>query len=90
MEALELDDAFETELEIELQMVRDATLLVASGAARRVVVANLRHGRVIAEPAREFAADIGIEVESIATADPRRIDLAAVRPAHAALLDISA
>jgi hypothetical protein len=80
MEALELDDAFETELEIELQMIRDAALLVASGAARRVVVANLQHGRVIAEPARAFAADVGILVESIPTADPRRIDLAAVRP----------
>ena len=85
MEALELDDAFELELETELQMLRDATMLVAAGAARRVVVANLRHGRVIAEPARAFAHDAGVRLEVVETADPRRIDLAASRPVMAAL-----
>jgi hypothetical protein len=80
MEALVLDDAFEAELESELQMVREAILLVASGAARRVVVANLRHGRVILEPARAFAADLGLCVTTVPTSDPRRVDLAAERP----------
>jgi hypothetical protein len=79
VEALEIDDAFETELESELQLVRDAVLLVASGVARRVIVANLQHGRVIALPAREFAADVGIEIDSLPTADDLRIDLVAER-----------
>lgn len=75
------DDAFEAQLEAELQMVREAILLVAAGGARRVVVANLCHGRVILEPARAFASDAGLRVEALPTADPRRVDIAAERPA---------
>ncbi|HEX7949548.1 MAG TPA: hypothetical protein VF494_04295 [Candidatus Limnocylindrales bacterium] len=81
MEAEVLDAAFEEELDAELQMVREAVLLVAAGGARRVVVANLHHGRVILEPARAFAADAGLHLEPIPTADARRIDIAAERPA---------
>jgi len=77
MEALVLDDAFERELESELRMVREAILLIAAGGARRVVVANLRHGRVILEPARALASDLGLGVEALSTDDPRRIDIAA-------------
>ena len=80
MEAEVIDEAFEAELESELRMVREATLLVAAGWARRVVVANLNHGRVILEPAREFATEAGIRLETMATADPRRIDIAAQIP----------
>jgi hypothetical protein len=80
VEALVLDDAFEQELESELRMVREAILLVAAGGAQRVVVANLRHGRVILEPARAFASDLGLRVEALSTADPRRIDVAAAHP----------
>lgn len=81
MESQIVDDAFEEELEAELQMVRGAVMLVAAGGARRVVVANLRHGRVILEPARAFAAEAGLRVETLPTPDPRRVDLAAERPA---------
>jgi hypothetical protein len=80
VEAEIVDVAFEEELEAELQMVREAVLLVASGGARRVVVANLHHGRVILEPARAFAVDAGLSVEPLPTADPRRVDLAAEWP----------
>jgi hypothetical protein len=76
MEALALDDGFEEELESELQMVREAVLLVASGWASRVVVANVLHGRVILGPARDVANGSGLSVETIATSDPRRVDLA--------------
>jgi hypothetical protein len=79
MAAIALDDAFEIELELELQLLRDAVVLVASGGARRVVVANLRHGRVIAEPARAFARECGIELATIPTGQPPRIDFS-VRP----------
>jgi hypothetical protein len=81
VEALALDEAFEAELETELRMVQEAVLLVAAGAAQRVTVAGLRHGRVILEPAQAFAGDVGLRVEAVSTADPRRIDLAAARPA---------
>jgi hypothetical protein len=84
VEALVVDDAFERELEWELQMVREAVMLVAAGGARRVVVANLRHGRVILEPARAFAVDLGLDIEVLSTDDPRRVDLAAGPPVAAA------
>jgi hypothetical protein len=74
-----LDDEFELELDLELSLLRDAVVLVASGAARRVVVANLRHGRVIAEPARALAGDCGVELTLLETADPRRVDFAVAR-----------
>ena len=82
MEALAIDEAFEDELEAELRMVHEAILLVASGAARRVTVANLRHGRVILEPAQAYAGEAGLHLESVNTADPRRIDIAAARPSR--------
>jgi hypothetical protein len=88
VEALEIDDAYETELESELALIRDAVLLVAAGASRRVVVANLRHGRVILEPAAAMAADGAVMVEALATADPRRVDIAirALPPGRRAIL----
>lgn len=82
MEALEIDDAFETELASELRLVRDAMLFVASGATRRVVVANLRHGRVLIEPALDIATGVGVGVEILETADPQRVDLAVVAVAE--------
>lgn len=81
MEAQVVDTAFEEELEAELRLVREAVLLVAAGGARRVVVANLRHGRVILEAAGAFATDAGLRLEALPTSDPRRVDLAAERPA---------
>jgi len=84
MEALATDDVFENELESELQMVRHAVLLVASGEARRVTVANLHHGRVILEPARAFAAEMGLRLEAVPTSNPQRVDIAAERPAGVA------
>ncbi len=74
MEALAADVAFEMELEMELAVARDAVLLVASGGARRVVVANLQHGRVIAGPAQAIAREAGVSLETISTVDPRRVD----------------
>ena len=53
--------------------------MVATGGARRVVVSNLRHGRVIVEPARDVADAAGVQLAVLPTVDPRRIDLAAER-----------
>jgi hypothetical protein len=79
MEVLEADAAFDAELETEFRLVREAILVVAAGVARRVVVSNLRHGRVILEPSRDAAAAAGIHLSSVPTSDARRIDLAAER-----------
>jgi hypothetical protein len=76
VEAVEIDDAYETELESELQIVRDAIVLVASGGARRVVVANLHHARVLVQPARDIAAGVGVALEVLETVDARRLDIA--------------
>lgn len=75
MGALEVDREFELELESELKLACDAVLLVASGAAPRVVVANLRHGRVVADPARRYAAELGISLGTLPAVDPSRVDL---------------
>jgi hypothetical protein len=72
---LEADGTFETELEIELGVVRDAVLLVATGGARRVIVANLQHGRVVMEPALAIARQAGVSLGGLPTADGRRVDL---------------
>jgi hypothetical protein len=76
VEALEIDGAYEAELDTELGMLRDAIVLVAARSARRVVVANLAHGRVLIEPAREIAVDLGVELDVLETSDPRRVDFA--------------
>lgn len=75
MELLETDRTFEAELDGELGLVTDAVLLVASGGARRVVVANIRHGRVIAAPARTIAREAGVSLATLPTADRARVDL---------------
>jgi hypothetical protein len=82
VEAEVFDEAFADELEAELRMVRDAMSLVARGAAQRVVVANIQHGRVIVEPARAEAERAGVLLEVLTTADPRRVDLALERVAR--------
>lgn len=66
---------YQAELDAELALVRNAILLAGSSDVRRVVVANIRHGRVIEIPAREFATSLGRWLSSIPTADPRRVDL---------------
>lgn len=66
---------FGDELDAELELACRAVLLVATTMASRVTVANLRHGRAILEPARDFAAEHGSLVSVLATWNPDRIDL---------------
>jgi hypothetical protein len=68
---------FARALEAELRLVEHAVLLVAAGGAPRVVVANLRYGRVIAEPASTFARSQGVSLALLPTATPGRLDFAA-------------
>jgi len=68
-------------VQAELALVEQAIRFVASGHASRVVVANLRHGRLALEAAGAFAAASGVDLAPIAAADGRRIDIVAAVPA---------
>jgi hypothetical protein len=62
-------------VERDLRMVCEAIELVASGAAPRVVVANIRFGSVILDPARRLALDRGVRILPLRRAD-MEVDLA--------------
>lgn len=63
-------------LERESRIVREAIALVASGGARRVVIAGLRFGDEVADPARAAALESGLRVRSLARTTGEGIDLA--------------
>ena len=63
-------------LERESRIVREAIALVASGGARRVVIAGLRFGDEVADPARVAALESGLRVRSLARTTGVGIDLA--------------
>ena len=52
-------------VERDLRMVCEAIALVASGAAPRVVVANIRFGSLILDPARRLALDRGLRIRPL-------------------------
>jgi hypothetical protein len=60
----------------ESRIVRDAIALVASGAARRVVIAGLRFGDEVIDPARGAALEVGLRIRALGRADESGIDLA--------------
>ena len=49
-------------VERDMRMVCEAIELVASGAAARVVIANIRFGSVVLDPARRLALDRGLRI----------------------------
>lgn len=63
----------------ELDLIRDAISLVASGRSRRVVVASLRFGEQLIEPARRMASQAGVRIEPLWTADDAGADIAVER-----------
>ena len=66
-------------LDQELDLVRDAIALVASGRSRRVVVASLRFGEQLIEPARRMASQAGVRIEPLWPADDAGADIAVER-----------
>jgi len=62
-------------LERESRLVREAIALVASGGARRVVIAGLRFADDVVDPARVGALESGIRVRSIDRASGSGVDL---------------
>jgi hypothetical protein len=63
-------------LERESRIVREAVALVASGGARRVVIAGLRFGDEVVDPARTAALEAGLSVRSLSRTTGAGIDLA--------------
>jgi hypothetical protein len=66
-------------VEKELGLVRDAIAMVASGGAPRVVVAGLRLGEALLEPARRMALRAGVRVVPLWSADEAGADIAVER-----------
>lgn len=66
-------------LAVELDLIRGAVALVAGGTSRRVVVAGLRFGPALLEPARRMARQAGLEVVPDWTADEAGVDIAVER-----------
>jgi hypothetical protein len=63
------------QLDGELRLVREAILLVASGGASRVMVAGLRLGDAVLEPARRLADDAGVTLVPLWTTDEQGLDI---------------
>lgn len=66
-------------LERELGLVRDAIALVAAGGSPRVVVANLRLGEALLEPARRMATSAGVLMVPLWNAGDAGVDIAVER-----------
>jgi hypothetical protein len=66
-------------VEFELELIRDAIAMVASGGSRRVVVAGLRIGEPLLEPARLMARDSAVRIEPLWSADESSLDIAVER-----------
>jgi hypothetical protein len=60
----------------ELRIVQQAILMVSCYGTPRVVIAGLRYGDLILEPAERLAAEAGVQVVPLETATPGRLDLA--------------
>ena len=64
-----LDGGVIRTLEYELDLIRGAIALVASGGAPRVRLASLSFGEQLLEPARDMAATAGVRVVPAWTSD---------------------
>ena len=69
-------------LEHEMRLIDEAIALVASGGAPRAIVAGLRLGEAIVEPARQMAREAGVRVVPLWRADEGGADIAVERIAE--------
>ncbi|HYO41748.1 MAG TPA: hypothetical protein VES19_01000 [Candidatus Limnocylindrales bacterium] len=69
------DEAVRRRLDGELRLVHEAILMVAAGGAPRVLVAGLRLGQAVLDPARRLANDAGVHVVPLWTADEQALDI---------------
>jgi hypothetical protein len=63
-------------LEIELRLVREAVWMVASGAARRVVLAGLRFANDLLGSAGEAVLEPGVRLRPLWRRDESGVDIA--------------
>ena len=75
------DDPVRQQLDGELRLVREASFLVASGGATRVLVAGLRLGHAVLGPAERLADASGVRVVPLWTTDEEHLDIR-VEAAH--------
>jgi len=68
-----------TTIDREMQLVREAIAMVASGGARRVVVAGIGLGELLFEPGSRLAVEAGVRLTRLATADGSGADLVVER-----------
>lgn len=63
----------------EFQLLREAIAMVAAGRSRRVVLAGIRHGELLLEPAIELAREAGVGLTPLERSDRRGLDLSIER-----------
>lgn len=66
-------------MEREMQLVREAIAMVASGGSRRVVVAGIRLGDALFTPGSRLALEAGVRLTRLANPDGAAADLAVER-----------
>ena len=68
-----------TTFDREMSLIREAIALVASGGSPRVMIAGLRLGDVLLDPARRLAIEAGVRLVPLWTADEAGVDIAVER-----------
>ena len=68
-------------IERETRLVREAIAMVALGASPRVVVAGIRYGESLLDPARQMALEAGVRVDPLWKDDHAHADIV-VEPIH--------
>lgn len=66
-------------LEHEIDFIRDAIGMVASGGSRRVVVGGLHFGEALLDPARTMASQAGVRLVPLWMPDDAGVDIAVER-----------
>ena len=66
----------ERQLDREMDLIREAIAMVAGGASPRVVVAGLHFGEALVIPGRALAAEAGVRLVPLWTADESGADIA--------------
>lgn len=75
----EMTVRIERTLEHEMNLVREAIALVASGRSRRVVVGGIRFGEALLTPARTIALEAGVRLVPLWMPDDVGADIAVER-----------
>ncbi len=66
-------------LEHEMDLIREAIAMVASGGAPRIMLAGINFGETLLDPARRLALEAGVRLVPIWWADEAGADIAIER-----------